>query len=221
MEENVIEIWRDIPGYEGYYQVSNLGEVRSLPRYKKEKSGRKYLMNGKILKQSFTSTGYKKVELQINNERKTYKTHRLVAKAFLVNTYNKPHVNHKDGNPLNNVVDNLEWCTQKENVQHARENGLKVYPMDKIDHNSLIKDYLTGTTSSVCKKYGITREILYDILKMHKISRHRNAKYSVNLEDVSKDIKSGMRNIDIAKKYNCSRGLINTRKYQMKKEGLL
>lgn len=220
-DKPMIEIWRDVVGYEGYYQVSNLGEVRSLPRYRIENGKRKYLMKGVILNQSTTTTGYKKVELMINGIRKSYKVHRLVAEAFIVNTYDKPFVNHKDGNPLNNIVDNLEWCTHLENIKHARETGLKTYAQDFVDHTDVIKDYLSSTTEYTCKKYGISKTILYGILKKHDIKRHRNVKYSLNLQDVLEDMKNGLTNSEIADKHNCSKRLIATRRCKFRKEGLL
>ena len=97
------EIWKDISGYEGLYQVSNLGDVRSL----------NYRRNGelKLLKQATNKQGYKQISLYKNGKIKTYKVHRLVAIAFIPNPNNLPVVNHKDENPSNNNVNNLEWCT--------------------------------------------------------------------------------------------------------------
>lgn len=217
----VNEVWRDIKGYEGYYQVSNLGEIRSLPRYRIENGEKKYLMKGIILKQSITSTGYKKVELMVDGDKKSCKVHRLVAEAFLINTFDKPYVNHKDGNPLNNVVDNLEWCTQAENMKHARETGLTVYTQDTINHDELIKDYLCNTAKFVCEKYNISKTVLYDILRKHDINRHGNVKYSVNLDNLLNDMKKGMNNSDLASKYHCNKRLIAVRRHKFKKEGLL
>lgn len=96
------EIWKDIPGHEGKYQVSNLGRVRSL----------NYNRTGKIklLKQGNVN-GYKVVILYKDGKKKTYLVHRLVAIAFLLNPNNLPIINHKDENPSNNNVNNLEWCT--------------------------------------------------------------------------------------------------------------
>ena len=107
------EIWKDIPGYEGLYQASNLGKIRSIYRYKK------------ILKQ-YKNYGYLHVQLFKNKKQKYSRVHRLVAQTFIPNCENKPYVNHKDGNKQNNCVDNLEWCTAKENTHHALENGLLV-----------------------------------------------------------------------------------------------
>ena len=107
------EIWKDVIGYEGLYQVSNHGRIKSL-KFNKER----------ILKPGLNNTGYFIVNLFINNKSKIYKIHRLIAIHFVPNPVNKPQVNHKDGNKLNNHVDNLEWCTRSENMKHAWKNGL-------------------------------------------------------------------------------------------------
>ena len=101
------EEWRDIEGYEGLYQVSNLGRVKSL-NYNHTKSE-------KILKSSIEGRGYKTVTLYKNGIQKTYKIHKLVAQHFIPNPDNLMCINHKDENKLNNNVENLEWCTTRYN----------------------------------------------------------------------------------------------------------
>lgn len=98
------EEWRDIEGYEGLYQVSNLGRVKSL-RDKNNKE-RELILKPKIMR-----NGYLKVDLCKNGKQKTFTVHRLVATVFISNPKNFPVVNHKDENKLNNNVSNLEWCT--------------------------------------------------------------------------------------------------------------
>ena len=113
------EIWKDIQNYEGFYQVSNLGRVRRLsglingitPAFKRR-------WKGKILKPSKTGLNYLHVELCVNNIHKYLLIHRLVAFAFLPVVRGKNWVNHIDGNPENNNVNNLEWCTPSENELH-------------------------------------------------------------------------------------------------------
>lgn len=114
------EVWRDIKGYEGVYQVSNLGRVKRMP-LGKQWPYRKTHNN--IRKPKLTKQGYLSVNLSKNNKVKCYFIHRLVAEAFIPNPYNYPVVNHLDENPLNNIVDNLEWCTHYHNCMygHARE----------------------------------------------------------------------------------------------------
>lgn len=112
------EIWKDIIGYEGLYQISNLGRVKSLPRHRVV-GWADYWSEEKILKQSINNGGYKYLWLHKNGERKTYKIHRLVATAFLENPHNYRCVNHKDENRQNNIADNLEWCTHSYNNSYG------------------------------------------------------------------------------------------------------
>ena len=104
------EIWRPVVGYEGLYEVSNIGRVRSLDRFYYR------LHKGKVLSPTKDRYGYLTVTLNCNGKSKTIKIHRLVAQAFLPNPDNLPQVNHKDEDKTNNNVDNLEWCTAKYNV---------------------------------------------------------------------------------------------------------
>ena len=115
-----IEIWKDIKGYEGFYQVSNLGRVRSLERDVFNYRGTlMHHMEEKILVQRIGKRGYAYVNLYLNGKYKSIQTHRLVALAFIPNPENKPQVNHKDEVKTNNVVDNLEWCTSKYNINYG------------------------------------------------------------------------------------------------------
>lgn len=103
------EIWKDIEGYEGLYQVSNLGRVHSLYR-------------NIILKGFIDQDGYRLVTIYKNNTKSNKTIHRLVAQAFIPNPENKSHVNHIDEDKTNNRVDNLEWMTAKENINHGTHN---------------------------------------------------------------------------------------------------
>lgn len=140
------EIWKDIKGYEGLYQVSNLGRVKSL-----RDKNKKY--REKILKQYKDNCGYYYITLSANSNIKKHKVHRLVAQAFILNPENKPQVNHIDGNKQNNTVSNLEWCTQEENMKHAYRTGLQKAKKGK--DNSLSRKVICIDTG---KKYGSTRE---------------------------------------------------------------
>ena len=119
------EEWRDIPGYLGYYQISNLGRVKSLQRkiiYPKSNTypnGCKHILKEKILTPSKDKKGYLFVQLFKNGHFKSKKIHRLVAEIFLNNEMNLPQVNHKDENKQNNNVLNLEWCTRLYNNLHG------------------------------------------------------------------------------------------------------
>lgn len=110
------EIWEDIKGFEGYYQISNLGNVKSLCRVVKR--GKNYKpVNERILK-PYYHDGYPEVVLSINGNPRTFSIHRLVAEAFIPNPNKLPIINHKDENPSNNRVDNLEWCTYSYNLAY-------------------------------------------------------------------------------------------------------
>ena len=114
------EIWKDIEGYEGLYQVSNKGRVKSLSRLVVRVGKPNYITKEKILKCSeLKGTGYPAVKLGSNNNFKSMLVHRLVAQAFIPNPDNLPCVNHKDETRNNNDVRNLEWCTQKYNCNYG------------------------------------------------------------------------------------------------------
>ena len=116
------EIWKDIKGYEGLYQVSSEGRVKILDRVTTGKGGRKYHRKERILKYRMTHDGYLQVGMSNKDGRKYLSVHRLVAKAFIKNPENKPQVNHKDEVKTNNCVDNLEWMTAKENCNYGTRN---------------------------------------------------------------------------------------------------
>lgn len=113
-----IEIWKDIEGFEGLYQVSNMGRVRSLDR--KDRMGRP--VKGVLMKQRKTSNGYLLVTLRHNGKRADRLAHRLVAMALLSNPDNLPQINHKNEDKTNNMVSNLEWCDSKYNANYGSRN---------------------------------------------------------------------------------------------------
>ena len=143
------EIWKDIEGFEGYYQVSNMGRVKSLERIRIANNGKsetaQFPVKEKILSVSKQTQGYSQVSLCKNGTQKSYRLNRLVANTFIHNPENKPEVNHIDGNKDNNRVDNLEWVTSAENQKHKVENGLvKPYrrPILQIDDNgNVVAEY--------------------------------------------------------------------------------
>lgn len=123
---NAAEIWKDIRGYEGLYQVSNLGRIKSTsPGLKFVKGSPSEL----IMKQSLSSSGYLHVQLYKAHVPATVLVHKVVAQAFIDNPEGKPEVNHIDSDRTNNRVSNLEWATKSENMKHSFNRGYHVSPM--------------------------------------------------------------------------------------------
>jgi len=140
------EIWKDVSGYEGIYQVSNIGRVKSLQRTFTLHDGRPQTKPKRILKQATSHKGYKIVKLCKIGEEHTCQVHRLVAEAFIPNPMNLPQVNHKDENKSSNAVENLEWCTNDYNVSYGtgrlrgiqkRINGKKSKPVLQFNSNGI------------------------------------------------------------------------------------
>ena len=128
-DENINEVWKDIKGYEGLYQISNLGRVRRLKMWAGNKYSNKWCYDVKILKPNSNGKGYLTVGLCKKKIRKNHYIHRLVATHFLNGYQNGYVVHHKDHNVANNAYYNLEWCSQKENIKHSIDNM-------KIMHNT-------------------------------------------------------------------------------------
>lgn len=114
------EMWKDIKEYEGYYQISNHGNVRSLDRRVKYSDGRNYYYKGRMLTQTKDNHGYLWARLTKGSKSINFSTHRLVGEYFLEGHFEGAVINHRDGNPLKNYYSNLEWCTQGWNVQHGK-----------------------------------------------------------------------------------------------------
>ena len=111
------EVWKDIKGYEGLYQISNLGRVKSLAHL--HGKSKKLIRKEKIMQCVIGIKGYLYCGLSKNGLTKRYRVHRLVAEAFIANPNELPQVNHIDGDKLNNSINNLEWVTKGENNRHA------------------------------------------------------------------------------------------------------
>ena len=122
IKKETMEIWKDIKGYEGIYQVSNLGNIKSLSRFMERGKfthfSKEVIMNGQLDKD-----GYNVFMLTLNRKQKLLKGHRLVAEAFILNPENKPQVNHINGIKTDNTIKNLEWNTNSENQLHSYKIG--------------------------------------------------------------------------------------------------
>lgn len=145
-----MEIWKDIIDFEGLYQISNLGRVKSLERKVSCGHGALRTVSDRILKFGKLRTGYFYVNLCKDHKYYTKTVHRLVVIAFISNPYNKPQVNHKSGIKTENGVSNLEWATSKENCVHAVKTGLHIILGGK-DHPSFGR---TGILSHMFGKMG-------------------------------------------------------------------
>ena len=142
------EVWKTIKEYPNY-MISNLGNIKSINYHRMGKE--------QLLKQNVNGRGYKYINISNKNKYVNLLIHREVAKAFLSNDNNYTDINHKDGNKLNNNVNNLEWCTRSENILHAYKNNLKNKPVGNTYRKrcQLAIEYI--------KKYGLYEEIFdYD-----------------------------------------------------------
>jgi hypothetical protein len=133
----MLEVWKEIIGFENLYQVSNLGNVRSLG------NGGSYKNKGrvKLLSLPISGNGYRNVIFNVNKKYNNNLVHRLVAQAFVPNPNNLPQVNHIDGCKINNFFENLQWCTAKENTIHAHKIKLTTPSKGEINGMSKLKQY--------------------------------------------------------------------------------
>lgn len=175
------ERWLDIVGFENCYQISDLGRVKS---FAKIQNGFKEI----IKKQVIDNRGYYRVSLGKNGTKKTLKVHRLVASNFCKNPYNYNEVNHIDGNKLNNNYINLEWCTRKQNMEHASKNNLLPKLCGEQNNCSKLKEktviYIIEsklTPKEISIKTGVNICSIYDI-RSGRSWKHlpRKKKYTTN-----------------------------------------
>lgn len=158
--DSMQEEWRDVVGYEGFYQVSNLGRVRTVPHYSRNNvNGGKRFVKGQILSQYKMPNGYLQVQFSKNEKREKHYVHRLVANTFLKNKNNLPEVNHIDGNKDNNSISNLEWVSHKINQIHMIKNRMSkkakpvLYMPTKKEYNSMTEaEKITGISRKTIKK---------------------------------------------------------------------
>lgn len=164
-------IWKDVKGYEGIYQVSECGTVKSLDRRVNTKHGDR-LSKGKLLKIQQDRTGYHYVHLSKNGKGHNCKIHRLVCDAFHERKTGQNAVNHIDGNKMNNCAANLEWCTNKQNTNHAIETGLWKNIGEMAKDNILseqevleIRRNHTDSYDKLADKYNVSKSTVADIKK--------------------------------------------------------
>lgn len=217
------EEWRDIEGYEGLYQVSNKGRIKSLSRERTRLSfqGKGGCLRERILKSSLTSDGYEGVILYKTGQRKSFKVHKLVVEAFIETQSGKLYVNHMDGNKENNNVLNLERCTPQHNVKHAYENGLNKWKID-ID---LIR------FRDLAENKGLSAKEMSEIFECDaKTIRNRARKHGIKIKSparskqfhINKDMLKEKLKIrtqrEVAKEIGCSESLIHLYAKQIRKE---
>ena len=149
------DIVRDVVGYEGLYKVDIFGNVTRVK-------------DGKEVSQQINQFGYANVSLRKNGKQKQHKLHRVIAEAFIPNPYNKPQVNHIDGNKLHNVVWNLEWSTAKENINHSIKTNLRFIKKVEIVETGKIYDSVTECANDIGGSYGNIYHCLKGRRQTHK-----------------------------------------------------
>lgn len=166
-----MEVWKDIAGYEGLYQVSDMGRVRSCKRLVSHPKGGKKVVNPRVLKPSNVH-GYPSVILCTNGTIKRFSVHRLVAIAFLDNPMNLPEVNHLDGNRANPEKTNLEWCSSAENKLHAKHSlGVDYRTAAKRNKRVIRSDgRVFVSINEAAKESGVPRGCIY--LQMQGKRKH-------------------------------------------------
>lgn len=165
------EVWKAIAGYDGVYEVSSIGRVRSLDHMVLGRYGGFVRKPGKVLRLKVEKTGYHRVCLRRPGHAFSATVHRLVAETFIPNQDGLPVVNHKDGDKVNNCVENLEWCTYKQNSIHAIQNslyehsrgesvcGAKLTESDVISVRNLYADGLLSQ-KAIADQFGIGQDAI-------------------------------------------------------------
>lgn len=156
------KIWKNVVNYEGFYEISNEGDVRGVDRSVKTKNGFNKKIGSKNLKQRENISGYLIVYLFKNGKKKCQFIHRLIAEAFIPNPLKKPQINHINGIKLDNAISNLEWVTGSENMKHAVKMGLCKIPTPK---SIAVFNLTTSEKYNSIKETAIANGIKYETLK--------------------------------------------------------
>jgi hypothetical protein len=158
------EIWKSIDGYKSIYEVSNLGNVRSLDRI--DFAGRH--LKGKLFSTNAKCGDYVTVRLTQMGMTQTHRIHRLVAETFIPNPLNLPEVNHIDGNKQNNCVENLEWCDYSENIKHAYKMNLHKpkRKLQDVEIAEILKSKGNVSCTKLAKTYGVSFQWICEIWKV-------------------------------------------------------
>lgn len=175
------EIWKDIKGYEGLYQVSNLGRVKSLDRLRKNNS-KLVTLPQKYVNGTIAHNGYRRIVLSKEGKPKSYPLHILVLEAFKPNSNKELYyeVNHKDGDKLNNRLDNLEWSNRSHNLRHAYSAGL-IKPRRGVDNNKCKITFEEAVAVKVLWNKGYPNSKISEILNISEtVCKNINAKNSWN-----------------------------------------
>ncbi len=171
----MIEVWKDIINYQGYYLINNIGTVKRCDRVVSVRNGFKRLSKGRLMKPYKGKDGYMYYLLTVNKVSKHFALHRLLAIHFIDNPQNKREVNHKDTNRLNNNLDNLEWATPKENIQHSIRMGTNKQclpginnPAAKLTERQVLEIRVAyGSNAEIAKNFSISRRCV-GFIKINK-----------------------------------------------------
>ena len=160
------EIWKQVKGYEGIYEISSIGRLKRLSKTYTDKNGVTYSKKESITIGQKTKQGYLRTGLTKNGVRTKYLVHRLVAESFIPNPENKKQVNHKNGIKDDNRLDNLEWCTNSENIKHAYDklgfNPKKLLTDDQVRYIRL--NYKKGNGAELAKIFNINPSTISHIV---------------------------------------------------------
>lgn len=185
------EIWKPVPNYEKMYEASTYGRIRSLERLVFNKRWQNYQKRKSvILKPSVSPKGYYTVVFGVNGTRMAHSVHRIIAKTFLPNPDNLPVINHKDGNKLNNNVSNLEWCTQKYNVNYGDALAKRAKSQSKSKkgkHYSVRTEFKPGRIST----YNLHKVLCVETGKMYQSVKEACLDCNISRSSILKSSKTG------------------------------